>query len=165
MKQFETLLKTDLVRAIETLRSYEKVRQPPLISKPDDVMVREGEKSPEELFTGEDAIKYATNLAVRRNNRKERGEEEEEEAEEEVERFKREAIEQRLREEMTKFESDGSLEEYLKKKREEEGENGFAKNVHYEPNQLDITPLMQQVGSILYNGTSLIGTIVIGEPL
>ena len=129
-----------MVTAIETLRSHERVRQPPNVTKPDDVLDREGRKSAEELFTGEDALKYITNLAILRNRRREL-----EAKEGESERRERNDIERRLREEMTKVENDGSLEEFLKRKRSEEGENEFEKKVHYEPNQLDITPLMQQV--------------------
>jgi tetratricopeptide (TPR) repeat protein len=140
LKAFESVLVTDMVTAIETLRSHERVRQPPNVTKPDDVLDREGRKSAEELFTGEDALKYITNLAILRNRRREL-----EAKEGESERRERKDIERRLREEMTKVENDGSLEEFLKRKRSEEGENEFEKKVHYEPNQLDITPLMQQV--------------------
>ena len=129
-----------MVTAVETLRSQERVRQPPNVTKPDDVLEREGRKSAAELFTGEDALKYITNLAILRNKRRERETEEGESG-----RREREDIERRLREEMMKVELDGSLEEFLKKKRSEEGENEFEKKVHYEPNQLDITPLMQKV--------------------
>ena len=140
LKAFESVLVTDMVTAIETLRSQERVRQPPNVTKPDDVFEREGRKSAAELFTGEDALKYITNLAILRNKRRERETEEGESG-----RREREDIERRLREEMMKVELDGSLEEFLKKKRSEEGENEFEKKVHYEPNQLDITPLMQKV--------------------
>ncbi|CAI8054896.1 Tetratricopeptide repeat protein 17 [Geodia barretti] len=142
LKAFESVLVTDMVTAIETLRSQERVRQPPNVTKPDDVFEREGRKSAAELFTGEDALKYITNLAILRNKRRERETEEGESG-----RREREDIERRLREEMMKVELDGSLEEFLKKKRSEDGENEFEKKVHYEPNQLDITPLMQKVAS------------------
>ena len=139
LKAFESILTTDMVTAIETLRSHERTRQPPNVTKPDDVIEREGNKTAGEIFTGEDALKYITNLAILRDKRKEQ---EAEEGESE----KREDIERRLREEMIKVENDGSLEEFLKRKRSEEGDNEFEKKIHYEPNQLDITPLMQQVG-------------------
>ena len=125
------------MRAIETLRSHERNRQPPNISRPDDVILREGNATAEELFTGEEALKFFTDLAVRRNRRRER-------ETQEGERESRD-IERRLREEMERVKSDGSLEEFLKRKKSEEGEGEFVKKVHYEPNQLDITPLMQQV--------------------
>ena len=134
-----------MVTAIETLRSQERVRQPPNVTKPDDVLEREGRKSAEELFTGEDALKYITNLAILRNKRREQETEEGESG-----RREREDIERRLREEMMKVELDGSLEEFLKKKRSEDGENEFEKKVHYEPNQLDITPLMQKVSQSFF---------------
>ena len=134
-----------MVTAIETLRSQERVRQPPNVTKPDDVLEREGRKSAAELFTGEDALKYITNLAILRNKRREQETEEGESG-----RREREDIERRLREEMMKVELDGSLEEFLKKKRSEDGENEFEKKVHYEPNQLDITPLMQKVSQSFF---------------
>ena len=125
------------MRAIETLRSHERNRQPPNISRLDDVILREGNATAEELFTGEEALKFFTDLAIRRNRRRER-------ETQEGERESRD-IERRLREEMERVKSDGSLEEFLKRKKSEEGEGEFVKKVHYEPNQLDITPLMQQV--------------------
>ena len=125
------------MRAIETLRSHERNRQPPNISRPDDVILREGNATAEELFTGEEALKFFTDLSIRRNRRRERETQEGERESKDIER--------RLREEMERVKSDGSLEEFLKRKRNEEGEGEFVKKVHYEPNQLDITPLMQQV--------------------
>ena len=125
------------MRAIETLRSHERNRQPPNISRPDDVILREGNATAEELFTGEEALKFFTDLSIRRNRRRERETQEGERESKDIER--------RLREEMERVRSDGSLEEFLKRKRSEEGEGEFVKKVHYEPNQLDITPLMQQV--------------------
>ena len=140
LKTFESILTADMSRAIEILRRHERVREPPNVTTPDDVILREGERSAEEIFTGEDAIKYITNLAILRSKRKER-----ESREGERERREKEDIERRLREEIVRVENDGSLEEFLKRKREQEGENEFEKKVHYQPNQLDITPLMQQV--------------------
>ena len=137
---YENTFAVDLTRALETLKGYEKIRQPPAITKPEEVILREGGRDTDGYFTGEDAIRYMTNLAMIRDQKRER-----QAQEGEKERKEREAIEKRLRDEIMRVENDGSLEEFIKKKREEEGENEFVKQVQYEPNQLDITPLMKQV--------------------
>ena len=136
----ETTLVIDLTRALETLRSHERVRQPPSITKPDEVIAQEGERFTDGYFTGEDAVRYMTALAIRRDRIKR-----ELEMMGEKEREEKKEIERKLRDEILKVENDGSLEEFIKQKRSSEGDNEFVKQIRYEPNQLDITPLMKQV--------------------
>ena len=85
-------------------------------------------------------MRYMTALAIRRDRIKR-----ELEMMGEKEREEKKEIERKLREEILKVENDGSLEEFIKQKRSSEGDNEFVKQIRYEPNQLDITPLMKQV--------------------
>ena len=124
------------------LRAHERIRQPPEITKPAEVLAREGERNTEGYFTGEDSMRYVTNLALLRDKRKR-----EAAMEGEKERAAREEIERRLREEMMRVENDGSLEDFIKQKKIEDGENEFVKQIRYDSNQLDITPLMRQIAS------------------
>lgn len=126
---------------MESLRDHARIRQPPTVIKPPEVVSREGSDGINP-YTGEDAVRYMTNLALFRDKRKR-----ETELEGEKERKEREEIEKRLREEIMKVENDGLLEEFIKRKRRQEGDNEFVQQMRYEPNQVDITPLMRQVAS------------------
>ena len=141
LRPHETTLATDLTRALDSLANQEKIRQPPPVTKPEELVTQEEGADGENPFIGEDAVRYMTGLALLRKKRKM-----EVDLESEKERKERQReIERRLREEMSRVENDGSLEEFIKNKRSQEGETEFARQMRYESSQLDITPLMKQV--------------------
>lgn len=131
----------DLNRALESLKGHEKIRQPPPTEKPTDFDSRESDES-ESPYTGMNAVQYMTNLALLRDKRRRAAE-----LEGEKERKEREEIERRLREEIMRVENDGSLEEFIKQRQSQNRGDEFERQLRYEPQNFDITPLMKQVAS------------------
>ena len=142
LKQQEAILTRDINRALESIRSHEKIRQPPPVVKPPEVLARENSSDQDSPFVGEDAVRYMTNLALLRDKRNR-----EAEKEGEKERRERKEIERKLKEEILKVENDGSLEEFIRRKRSQEGNADSRNHARIESNELDITPLVKQIAS------------------
>lgn len=130
----------DLDRALESLKGHEKIRQPPPTENTSDFDSETTDS--ESPYTGVNAIQYMTNLALLRDKRRRAAE-----MEGERERQKREEIERRLREEIMRVENDGSLEEFIKQRQSKNQGTEFERELRYEPQNFDVTPLMKQIAS------------------
>ena len=102
LREQEAAITSDLERALESLERTEKIRQPPIITKPlrAPEMIHLESTTYDSPFTGEDAVRYITNLALMQKKRKreaERAKEEEREREREREDGEREEHAQKER--------------------------------------------------------------------